>query len=68
MIYAAYAKKKKKNEPWYDSKGNLVDSGENVDIMLNRSTDKNRLEMFMKNIEKNVNKDDWTFWIEEYKD
>lgn len=67
MIYGVYGKKKGKREPWYDSKGKLIDDGENIDILLNRSSDKARMEIFMENIKKNVDADQWTFWIDEYK-
>jgi len=60
--------KRANREPWYDKKGNLIDDGENHDILLGGGPTKKVADVVEANFRNNVPKGSWKFWIEENPD
>ena len=62
--YKVFGRKLKKRKPITDYKsGEIIDDGQNLDILLTQSNDKWSSESFLNEIKKRFDKKEWKFWI-----
>lgn len=64
--YKVFGRKLKKRQPITDYRtGEIIDDGQNTDIVLTQSNDKWSTELFLREIKGRFDKKEWKFWIVE---
>lgn len=64
--YKVFGRKLKKRNPITDFKtGEVIDDGQNSDILLTQSENKWSTELFLREIKARFDKKEWKFWIKE---
>jgi len=64
--YKVFGRKLKKRQPILDFKTKeIIDDGQNNDIILTQSNDKWSTELFLREIKGRFDKREWKFWIVE---
>lgn len=67
-MYNVYCLKLSKREPIINDKtSEVIDNGENKNILLTQEKDRKTAEFFIEHVKQNVKKRQWKFWIEEIK-